>query len=422
MDALQFLFGDKSRIVRESGFQSLMLATVFPVLGTALLSPVLDSLIDPLGATPANIGLLISVFTAPAIVMIPISGLLADQFGRKPILVLSLVLFGASGTAIVFTTNFETILVLRALQGVGFSGINPVIVTSIGDIYRGSREVTAQGLRLMGSGLSGTVFPFVAGILVLFAWQYPFLLYAISIPIAGVVYLRFEEPTAAPTDPEAEPTSGSYLEELLQLLRYRHVQAMLVARGLPIVVWFGFLTYNSIIVVRLIGGTPAQAGFLIGFGNLIFAVAASQVGRLLDSYLDQFPLLLVANGALGLGFGVVLFSPTVPMAVVGILIVGAGFGVTMSLYRNIITGLAPTHLRGGLVSLSEAGGTFAATLTPMFMGVTIALLTDHLGFSAALQFSGVIVAVTGGGGGIVSLLIASRYASATAPDHAAVIR
>jgi len=422
MDILELLFGTKSRLARESGFQSLMLATIFPVLGTALLSPVLDSLINPLGADPSNIGLLISTFTAPAIVMIPVTGLLTDRYGRKPILVVSLVVFGAAGSAIAFTTHFETILVLRGLQGIGFSGINPVIVTSIGDIYEGNREVTAQGLRLMGSGLSGAIFPFIAGILVIFAWQYPFLLYAVSIPIAVVVYLNFEEPTGIDPNPKSDTDDESYLAELFELLRHRHIQAILIARGLPIVVWFGFLTYNSIIVVRLIGGTPTEAGLLIGVGNLIFAVTASQVGRVLDGGIRQFPVLLLANVSLGVGLGIIMFSLSVNIALIGVVIVGAGFGITMSLYRNIVTGLAPPQLRGGLVSLSEAGGTLSATLTPMFMGGTIALMTSHLGFTAALQLAGVIVAISGGGGGLLCLVVASRYAARDVPSHADVIR
>jgi ACDE family multidrug resistance protein len=68
------LFGQSARIVRDRNVQLLLTATLFPVLGTALVSPVLDSLIVPLDATAASIGLMISVFTAPAIVMIPIAG------------------------------------------------------------------------------------------------------------------------------------------------------------------------------------------------------------------------------------------------------------------------------------------------------------------------------------------------------------
>jgi MFS family permease len=55
---------------------------------------VLDTLTEPFGTSAADVGLLISAFTAPGIVMIPVGGAVADRYGRKPVLVASLVLFG----------------------------------------------------------------------------------------------------------------------------------------------------------------------------------------------------------------------------------------------------------------------------------------------------------------------------------------
>jgi len=164
--SLKWWLGDDAVILGETNFQLLITAAILPVLGTSLLSPVLDSLIEPFGASTSNIGLLVSVFTAPAIVMIPVIGLLADRYGRKPVLVASITLYGVAGTAIVFAGDFRLALALRFVQGIGFGGINPILITSIGDIYSGTREATGQGLRFTVAGLSGAVFPLLAGALV----------------------------------------------------------------------------------------------------------------------------------------------------------------------------------------------------------------------------------------------------------------
>ncbi|MEF8906933.1 MAG: MFS transporter, partial [Haloarculaceae archaeon] len=178
MVSLASLLGDDAAVLGDRNFQLLLLSNVPPVIGTALLSPVLDSLVEPFGTTQTDIGLLISVFTAPGILVVPLAGALADRYGRKPVLVAALVLFGLAGTAIAFTTDFRVALGLRLLQGVGFAGILPTLITSIGDFYSGSREATAQGLRFTVSGLSQAAFPLLAGVLVATAWQYPFLLFA----------------------------------------------------------------------------------------------------------------------------------------------------------------------------------------------------------------------------------------------------
>ncbi|WP_254525563.1 MFS transporter [Natrinema caseinilyticum] len=403
MDSLTSLFGADADIIRERNFQLLLLSNVPPVVGTALLSPVLNSLIEPFGTSAANVGLIISVFTAPGIFIIPVIGGLADRFGRKPILVASLLLFGVTGPAVAFTTDFRVVLVLRLLQGIGFAGVVPTIITSIGDLYEGSREATAQGLRFSVSGLSQAVFPLAAGLLVTLAWQYPFLLYAVALPCAVLVYFYFDEPTATVADGGEAP---SYSRELFGLVRQPRVLSFVVARTLPVVVWVGFLTYNSIIVVDLMDGTPAQAGLLSAIGSFAFAGAASQAGQITALFDSRYYPLLAANGCLGVGLATVLVAPTIVVACLGIGVTGIGFGATLSLYRTIITGLAPPSLRAGLVSLSEAGGRVTATGTPIAMGAVIATATPALGFEGAVQVTGLGAALIGGGGGVLCLVVA----------------
>lgn len=410
MHPLRSLFGEDALILRERSFQLLLLSTVLPVLGNALLSPVLESLIEPFGTSAANIGLMIAFFGAPQIAIIPVAGVLADRYNRKRVLVFGLALFGVAGIAMAFTTDFRVVLGLRLLQGAGAAGINPVLITIIGDVYSGAKEATGQGFRFMMSGFSGTVFPLISGLLVVVGWQYPLLMYAMAIPIAAAVYLWLEEPTDfdAPThDDDSVQEAESYRRALFRLVRRRRVLAMVVARALPVVVYIGFLTYNSLIVVSVLGGTPPQAGLLVAVMSFVFALAASQAGRITALFDSRLFPLVGANVCLSVGFAVVLFAPGLGVATLGIAIVGVGVGVTLSLYRSIITGLAPDDLRAGLVGLAEAVGRIARTATPIAMGGIIAVMTPTVGLASAIQFAGIGAAVVGGGGGIVCLLVAN---------------
>jgi MFS family permease len=407
VDLLGSMFGDDAEILHERDLQALLLANVLSPLGSGVVSPILDSLIRPFGTSASDVGLMISVFTAPAIVTIPLVGVLSDRRGRKPVLVVALLLFGVSGAAIAFTTEFRVVLALRLVQGVAFGGIAPVIITSIGDIFDDTEEATAQGLRFTGSGLSQTVFPLLSGALVVVAWRYPFLLYAMAVPIAAAVYRWFEEPTGAAAaatdggDPAANPRA------LIGLVRRPRVLAMVVARGLPLFVWIGFITYNSIVVVRLLDGTPAGAGLLVAVGGLASAAAASQAGRLTALVDSRLYPLVGANVCLGAGFVGFVFAPTLAVAGVWIAVVGVGFGVALSLYRSIITGLAGESLRGGLVSVAEAVSRVVATATPVLVGAVIAAATPQVDLATAVRAAGVGAAVLTTGGGVVCLLVAN---------------
>ncbi len=408
MTSLTSLFGDEADVLRERNFQALLLASVLPPLGLALVSPVLDSLIAPFDTSPANVGLMMSVFTAPAVVMIPVAGVLADRVGRKPILVASLVLFGGSGTAIAATTDFTVVLALRLLQGVAFGGLVPVIITSIGDLYTGDRQATGQGFRFMTAGVSGAAIPIVAGVLVTVGWYYPFLIFALAFPTAVAVALWFDEPTRTPDGrPDGGGKEESYARALLRLLRRRRVVTLVLARTLLTATWIAFLTYNSIVVVRLIGGTPPEAGFLVAAGYFVFAVSASQAGRLTARIDGRLALLVGANLCMGAGFTVTLVAPTVAVATAGVLVLGLGIGLLGSLYRSMIAGLAPDHLRAGLVSVSEMGGQLTNTVTPAAMGAIVVLATPSMGFPSAVRLAGVAVAVTAVVGSVACLLLAS---------------
>jgi MFS family permease len=418
--SLERLFGAESSVLEDRDYRLLLAATAFPILGSALVSPVLDAVIGPFGTTPARIGLMISVMTAPAIVLIPIAGVIADRYGRRPVLVASLLLFGAGGSAIALTTDFRLVLGLRFVQGVGFSGIVPIITTSIGDLYDGAREATAQGLRMSLNGLSGAFFPLLAGVLVGLAWQLPFLLYALAIPVAAVVYRWFEEPVEVDGGSPDQGGGEPYRRALARLLARPRVAAIVVARSLPVVVWLGFFTYNSLIVARVFGGSALEAGVLAAAGNFVFAIAGSQAGRLTARLGSRFVPLGLANGCLTAGFAVVLFAPDVRVAVAGIAVAGLGFGLSLTLYRSLLTRMATPALRGGVVSLSAAGGRLTATLTPVAMGAAIAWLEPAVGLTAALRMAGLGAAVVGGGGGLLATAAAWLAPAVAQPSAFAI--
>ena len=400
--------GTESGIVRERSFQLLLLVNILPPLGTALLSPVLGSLVEPLGATAANVGLLMSAFTGPAVVVIPIAGVISDRYGRRPVLVFGLVWFGLTGTAIAFVDTFRAAIALRLLQGIGFAALTPIIITSLGDLYTGTKEATAQGLRFTGSGLSQTAFPLIAGVLVGVSWRYPFLLYAVAFPIAVIVYRNLEEPMDPDSTAGSEADLSDQLAGLRRLLAHRRAWTIVVARGTANLAWFGFLTYNSIVVVNVLGGTPAQAGLLAALASLTYALAATQTGRITAQFESRLYPLVAANASMGVGLGAVFLATSLPIAAVGVVLMGAGFGLVLSMYRSVVTTLAPAGLRGGLVSLSEGSGRAAATLTPIAMGAAIAVASAQMAFVPAVRLVGLATGIIGAVVGIGCLLAMSR--------------
>ncbi len=405
--SLKTLFGTDATILREKNFQLLLVVTALVPFGSGLLSPILESVVEPFGASVGTIGLMISVFLVPSIVVTPLIGGIADRYGRKFVLTPALVLFGLSGAAIAFTTDFPTVLTLRLLQGIGWAGLVALIVTSIGDLYAGSKEATAQGLHETGLGFAGAAVSLGAGVLVTMAWQFPFLLYLLALPAAVAVYLWFDEPTTGDESVTADGgDGGEYRQALMKFVRQRRILALLAGRSLVVMPWFGFVTYNSVIVIRLLDGTPAQAGILFAIASAAVAVSASQSGRITARVGSRYPLLVGANVCLGMGFIIAVFIPILVIAGVGIVFLGIGIGLILPMYRSLLTGSTPESLRAGIVSIGVTGARIVGVVTPIAMGGTIVVLTPMVGSAPAVQLSGVGVAVVSGGGGIICVLVA----------------
>ncbi|MFB6205981.1 MAG: MFS transporter [Haloglomus sp.] len=418
------LFGGEADVVRNRTFQVLLLGSVISPMGSSVVSPVLESLAVPYGVSVARVGLLMAAFTAPSIVAIPLVGALSDRIGRRPVLAAGLALFGVAGGAAAFTTDFRVVVALRLVQGLGYTGIGPVLIASVGDLYGGEREATAQGVRFATVGLSLAIFPVLAGLLVARDFRLPFLLFLFGLPVAVVVLLVFREPTRAGRESGGEDGDGSRegtsqepeatVGALLERLRDPLVLAALVGRAVPSFCWFAFLTYASVVTGRLLGGSPGVAGLVVGLASLGSAVGGTQVGRLTATVEGRGAPLAAMMTVCGVGLAVFGLAPTLPAAGVGAALVGVGFGTVLTLYRSTVTGLADASARGGLVSAGESAGRVGSTTAPLVLGGLIAAGAPAVGFEAAVRYVLVGTAVAGVCAGAGLGLLAGRAYSRAA--------
>lgn len=183
---------------------SLLGATFVGTFGLSAVSPVLPTIASSLSVSDARIGLVITVFVAAHAAMLPVVGYLADTYGRRLMIVSSLLVFGIAGVASYFAPSFEVLLALRALQGTSFPGVVSLSIAVLGDVYSLSTGTAAQGYRMSVNGLGATVAPLLAGALAAIAWNVPFLLFVLAIPAALVVIRYLPETTDQSREPSVE--------------------------------------------------------------------------------------------------------------------------------------------------------------------------------------------------------------------------
>lgn len=354
------------------------------MLGTSAMSPVLPALQSTFSVSDARIGLVMSVFTFSVAVTVPILGWLADRIGRRPVLGGSLLLFGVAGLATFFAPDFRSVLALRAVQGVGFAGTLPLVVAIVSDMFDGSAEVGAQGYRVTAVNLGGFVFPVLTGVVVAIAWNVPFLLFAIAIPVGLAVLYWLPEPTETIDRPE-----GSYLRAVLLAARQPLVAVAVAVGTLRFFTLYALYAYLPLLIIARDLGA-GQVGLVIGAISAAKMLVATQTRRSLAvspprvTFVVALFVSLLVVGAFAAATTFVAF-----LVVAGAL--GAVEGVSAPMQKTVLTRYAPQNVRGGIVSLNAAAQNLGKTVGPLVLGVAVAT-TDAPTAFLGLGAGGVVIA------------------------------
>ncbi|MGE5305573.1 MAG: MFS transporter [Alphaproteobacteria bacterium] len=349
------------------------------MMGVNFIQPALPALTGPFAISDSALSLVMTVFTAPAIVLSPVFGVIADLYGRRLLLAGGLITFGVFGTAMAFAPSFSWLLALRALQGVGFSAVIPLTIVLIGDLLEGDNEIGGQGLKVFLDRIGYMIFPPLGGLLATVAWFWPFTFYILTIPVglAALIWM-----------PETKVRSGEkalvYLGDMLRLTRHPRLVIAFAAGFLRFFLDYGFLTYFPLFLVRSHGISTAAAGLLYVFFSIGAMITSSQAGRIAagrDKAHILFMSFIVSGAA-------VVLVPFVSVWWVGcaLFFYGMANGVISPMQKSLLTQNAPTELRGGIVSFDRLIQQVSKTTSTAIVG----LLLVSANLSTLFWFLGIL--------------------------------
>ncbi|MFC1905699.1 MFS transporter, partial [Chloroflexota bacterium] len=266
----------KKRLYLERNLQIIFAVTLMAVLGVASITPAFPVIMRQLNISGTEVGLLITFFTVPGIILSPIMGVLADRFGRKKILVPSLLLFGIAGAACAFTRDFHTLLALRAFQGIGGASLASINTTIIGDIYSGEGRAEAMGLNASVLSIGTAIYPAIGGALAIFGWYYPFALPIVALPICTIVLLFLRNP-----EPRNRQNLKEYLGGTWVYLKKLKVIAVFAAGILTFIILYGpYLTYFPLLLDHSFNASSLIIGVFMSVMSLTMAAVSSQLGKI----------------------------------------------------------------------------------------------------------------------------------------------
>ncbi|AWI29263.1 MFS transporter [Streptomyces sp. ICN441] len=348
------------------------------------------------GLDSGRTGLLTTVTLVVSAVGGALAGILADRIGRVRALMITVVTYALFTVLCGFAPNYETLLVFRALQGLGFGGewaVGAILVAEYATAANRGRTLGAiQSAWAVGWALAVIVYTLVFQFLDPdTAWRVMF--WTGALPALLVVYVR-RNVTDAPEAAEQRRASrdrGSFTAIFRKGLCRTTVFAVLLSTG----VQGGYYTLATWVPTYL----KSERGLtVVGTGGyLALLISGAFIGYLTGGYLTDV-LGRKRNIALfaALSAGCILAYTNIPPGADGMLLVlGFPLGFCMSAifsgFGSFLAELYPTAVRGTgqgfTYNTGRAVGAFFPTLVGFLAGswgVGGALVFGALGYGLAV--------------------------------------
>jgi len=318
----------------------LLLISTLPVMTGSVLSPALPALFIAVGA--------------------PLSSLLADRMGRRPVLLGSLLLFAGGGSAGALLGSLPGITATRAVLGLGAGGIGTTATTLIVDYYDEAQSQILGGQAAV-MALAAMIYTLLGGLLTDLSWRAPFGVYLLGLVVLWPAAVLLPEPNPAvehgDESDSTAPESG---------VPWRRIGLLygLAFLGLAI---FNLIRVELPYYLRAMGMMSGLwIGAVLSGGTVTGALASFAYDRV-QSRLGVRGSLTLVLGLFASGFGTVALAASPPTAMGGVALSGGGMGLLVPSLTDGVGEAAPPSVRGrlmgGLSTLRNLGRFASPILT-----------------------------------------------------------
>lgn len=353
------------------GFDTLMLSFVAPLLAKSL------------HIDHAVLGRVFSAGFVGTVIGSVLAGPAADRFGRRPTLVVALLLTGVLTLACSFATSASMLAALRFVGGLGMGGAIPPIAAITAESSPPQRRSSLVILMFIGFPLGAVVGGAITALLMTrFGWPFVFQMGGVCALLVLIpVYLVI--PSSGPRREGAPETAAS------QRTRRFNPLGNLFAGGrgaATIALWFGvlssmilsgFLVSFMPTILNMNGVPPARAALgsvLLNFGAIGGALLISSVVNKRGPFIPV-AIAFVAGAVLTFSLGRIIGAGDLVLAM--LFVVGACLVGGQLTFPAIASRLFPAEVRASGIGWAMAIGRTGSIIGPLVGGM---LLAQHLSF------------------------------------------
>lgn len=200
-------------------------------------------------------------------------GPISDRYGRKPVLIGSVILFIVAAVASIFSPNIHVFNISRLFQGLGASGGYFLARTIPADLYSGRALARLMAITGAINGVAPASAPVIGGVTAdAWGWKGVFLVLA-----AFALVILAISPLIKESLPPSRRTTGPWWKSLRgygALLRDRPFIIHICYKGFALGILFAYLSAAPFILQDHYGLSQTKYGLVIGFNSIFVAAGA----------------------------------------------------------------------------------------------------------------------------------------------------
>ena len=371
-----------------------MLATIFltvfiDLLGVGIIIPVLAPLfLNPMsGILPVDyqsailtrqllLGLLISVYPLAQFFGAPILGAMSDRFGRKKILIVSLIgtcigyLFFGAGIA---AASLATLFMSRAIDG--FTGGNiSIALSAIADISDPKEKTRNFGLIGMAFGLGFILGPYIGGkladptVVSWFTHSTPFW-FAAALTFLNIMLVAFRFPETLKTRVQTRISAFTGFRNIAKAFRMPNLRTMFLVVFF-LTIGFNFFTqFFQVYLIEKFQFTTGNIGDLFAYIGLWIAFGQGVVTRIASKKFKPHQILSVSCVMLSAALLALLIPDKSWMLLIVLPFVAIANGLTQPNSTAMISNLSSKEAQGEVLGINQSIQSLGMAIPPIIAGI-----------------------------------------------------
>ena len=315
--------------------------TVFiDLVGFGIVIPVLPFYAQgtSFNATPRTVGILFASYSVMQLIFSPILGNLSDKYGRRPVLLLSIIGTGIGFLILGLATTITMLFIGRILDGITGGNISTA-QAYMADITSEENRAKAMGMIGAAFGLGFIFGPAIGGILSRWGIHVPFF-FAAALCFANATLLYFGLPETIDTKNAAkDPVRRGRLRDARSALKEPKLLFLLVIYFLFIMAFSIMTSSFSFYTMFRFGYDAQETGYLFAYVGLIAVIIqGGLMGRLVKRF-GEVPLVIIGALCFAISLFAVPFVGPAAGGLAGLLIGGGVFSMGNSLATPALTSL-----------------------------------------------------------------------------------